>query len=162
MLKQGYIPSDNDQLTKRFEAEGKGICGISCLAIIEKREVKNTLKDFDLMFGFKGYANVKELKEYLKRKGYIVKSINKKGYKDFSKGCYIARIQWLGDGLKQDQPFYGWGHWSEASAHTHFIVIKEGIFFCNGENRWYTIPNLNKYLEESKGILTSYLEVKIE
>ena len=158
MLK--YIPPDNQEQTQRFIEDGKGVCGISCLAVIEERKVKDSLKDFDSIFGFKGYANVRDLRKYLQEKGYKVKSVNKDGYKDFSKGRYIARIQWIGQGKKREQPFYGWNHWTEASSHTHFIVIKEGMFFCNEENKWQSLPRLHKYLAEGNGIMTSYLEVK--
>lgn len=72
---------------------------------------------------------------------------------------YIARIQWLGNGEKKEQPFYGWKHWTEASSHTHFIIIIKKMFFCNEENRWWSLPRLHKYLAEGEGILTSYLEV---
>ena len=154
-----FIPSDNQEQTQKYIGEGKGICGVSCLAVIEERQVKITLKDFDSLFGFKGYANVRDLRKYLQEKGYKIKSVNKDGYKDFSKGCYIARIQWLGNGKKKEQPFYGWKHWTEASSHTHFIVIKEGMFFCNEENRWWSLPRLHRYLAEGEGIMTSYLEV---
>ena len=32
-------------------------------------------------------------------------------------------------------------------------------FFCNGENKWQSLPRLHKYLAEGNGIMTSYLEV---
>ena len=160
VVKLNFIPSDNQEQTQKYIGEGKGICGVSCLAVIEERKVENTLKDFDSLFVFKGYANVRDLRKYLQEKGYKIKSVNKNGYKDFSKGCYIARIQWLGNGKKKEQPFYGWNHWTEASSHTHFIVIKERMFFCNEENRWWSLPRLHRYLAEREGIMTSYLEVK--
>jgi len=154
------IPKDNKELTEKYREEGKGICGISCLAVIEGRTVQDTLNDFDSVFSFKGYANVRDLRKYLENKGFKIKSVNRKGYKDFSKGIYIGRIQWLGDGDKKEQPFYGWKHWTEASARTHFIVIKKGMFFCNEENKWWSIPRLHRYLAEGNGIFTSYLEIK--
>ncbi len=159
MLVKSYIPYDNQRLTKKYIGEGKGICGISCLAIIEKRTIKNVLRDFDFKYKFKGYANVKQLRKYLENKGYKVKFINSDSYHNFSKLNYIVRIQWLGEGKKQEQPFYGWGHWTEASSHTHFIMIMNNKFFCNEENKWQSLPRLHRYLAEGHGIMTSYLEV---
>lgn len=155
-----YIPSDNQELTQKYLGEGKGIYGISCLAIIEKRKVNAILNEFEEKFGFKGYANVKQLRKYLESKGYEVKFVNRNGWwKPAKGGIYIARIQWLGEGKKKKQPFYGWGHWTEATSHTHFILIDNLKFFCNEANVWQELDTLPNYLKEAKGIMTSFLEV---
>lgn len=41
MLK--FIPSDNQKQTQKFIGEGKGVCGISCLAVIEEWKIKTDM-----------------------------------------------------------------------------------------------------------------------
>ena len=79
---------------------------------------------------------------------------------------YILRVQWLGDKENKEKPFYGYGHWSEASAHTHFIVVHNGKFFCN-EDGWFDINELEDYLGDKEveggtqlgGVVTSAMRV---
>lgn len=155
------IPEDNEEMTEKFKIEKGGICGLACLAIIENRKILEVMEDWKKFFGsFDGYANFKDLRIYLEKKGYFVKFVNRNGWTKFLRHIFIARIQWIGDKENKMSPFYGWGHWTEASAHTHFIVIYQGKkFFCNEENKWNWIGNINNYLKNGNGIITSYLKV---
>jgi len=152
-------PEDNELMTEKYKIEKGGICGQSCLAIIEKSSIQEVMDNWrKLDMEFKGWSGWRQLSSYLKNRGFSVKQKNKLDF--FSPNCfYIARVQWKGEGEKKEKPFYGWGHWSEASAYTHFIVIvKNQQFFCN-ETGWDSISNLQSYLQENNGLITSYLEV---
>jgi len=155
------IPKDNKEMTERFTIDKGGICGLSCLAVIESKSISDVLNDWKNFFGdFKGYANFKDLRTYLEKKGYDCQFVNRNGYTKFLKHTFIARIQWIGNKEDKKAPFYGWGHWTEASAHTHFIVIQKGNkFFCNEENKWIRMGDLSKYLKNG-GIITSFIKIK--
>ncbi len=156
------IPEDTKQMTEKYLIDKGGICGQSCLAVIEGcsiQEVMNTWVE-ELKMEFKGWSGWKQLRHYLEMSGWVVKQkrwnkieiINPEFF-------YILRIQWIGEGDKKDKPFYGWGHWTEASAHTHFIVVNKGKFFCN-EDGLFGMEDLSEYLCES-GVVTSAMEISI-
>jgi hypothetical protein len=152
------IPKDNKQMTEKYKIETGGCCGQACLAVIEDcsiQEVMNNWKKIGL--DFKGYSGWKQLRQYLEKRGFTVKQIktNKVGFNNF----YIIRVQWLGEKENKEKPFYGWGHWSQASAHTHFIVYNKGEIFCN-ETGIFDYHKLENYLENAT--VTSALEITKE
>lgn len=154
-----YTPPDNDVMTRYYKKSTGGCCGQACLAVITKAWIRNVLIDWQKELGFewKGWSGFNQLKKYLEKKGFTVK-LKKKEELLKKEGMYIARVQWVGDGLKKQKPFYEGGHWSEASSHTHFIVIEKERFFCN-ESGWDTLSNLRDYLTRGDGLITSYLEI---
>jgi hypothetical protein len=159
MNEEFKTPEDNELMTEKYKIEKGGICGQSCLAVIEKSSIQEVMDNWrKLDMEFKGWSGWRQLSSYLKNRGFSVKQKNKLDF--FSQDCfYIARVQWKGDGEKKEKPFYGWGHWSQASAYTHFIVIvKNQQFFCN-ETGWDSISNLQSYLQENNGLITSFLEI---
>jgi len=154
-----YTPPDNEEQTIYHLTQNQGICGQACLAVITRNTIQAVLDMWKYQgMEFKGWSGWKQLRQYLETLGFKVKQINGTMHYD-SKKLYIARIQWLGEGEKQEKPFYGWGHWSEATSYTHFIVIENFHFFCN-ETGWNDFPTGFKlYLEQNKGIVTSYMEI---
>lgn len=151
-------PKDNDFMTDKYKIERGGICGQACLAIIEKSSIKEVMDNWKkLNMEFKGYSGWKQLREYLKKRGFTVKLKRMDNLGEFSwKKFYLLRVQWIGEGKKKEKPFYGWGHWCEASAYTHFIVYHKGKVFCN-ETGWFDYHGLNKYLENA--VATSAMEI---
>lgn len=155
-----HAPSDCRRLTEQYKKDKGGICGQACLAVIEGKTIQNVLDEWQKLFGgFKGWSGWKELQTYLESRGYKVKRKTK--VESFTAPFYIARVQWLGnDPDRLAKPFYGWKHWSEASAYTHFIVIVNcKMFFCNEEG-WFGIQSLPDYLHMAT--ITSYLEISTE
>ena len=153
------IPKDTKLMTKKYLIEKGGICGQSCLAVIEKITIREVLYNWVGMgLEWKGWSGWKQLRKYLEVQEFNVKQKRWNKIEILNpKSFYILRIQWIGEGDKKDKPFYGWGHWTEASAHTHFIVINKGQFFCNEEGL-FDIDKLSEYLNE-EGLVTSALEV---
>ncbi len=100
------------------------------------------------------------MRYYLEARGYKVKLKRKENLEFENNSFYILRIQWIGEGNKKDKPFYGWSHWSEATSHTHFIVVYKNQFFCNEEGL-FNVNNLNEYLEDY-GVITSAMEIRKE
>jgi len=155
------IPIDVKQMTEKYKINKGGICGQSCLSVIEGTTIQEVMNNWEkLGLEFKGWSGWKQLREYLEKRNYQVKlkrmsNLGTFNYNDF----YILRVQWIGEKENQGKPFYGWGHWTEASAHTHFIVVHKGKFFCN-EDGLFNIRELNKYLNE-QAVITSAMEVKI-
>ena len=154
------IPTDNEEMTKHYAKNpGEGCCGQAAIAIIEGltiQEVMNNWESFGL--DFKGWSGWKQIKDYLKERGYVV--TQKNNLKEYEP-CYsyIARVQWLGQGEKKEKPFYGHGHWSKATAHTHFIAILQNkYFFCN-ETGLSRIKHLSDYLINNQGVITSHMEI---
>ena len=153
------IPSDCREMTESMRVIKGGICGQSCLAVIEKSSIKNILMNWKKVgLDFKGYSGWKQLREYLKKRGYEVKQKRSKDLKFLFEKFYILRIQWIGEGEKKEKPFYGYGHWAEASAYTHFIVVKGNEFFCN-EYGLFNIDKLGHYLSNYNAVITSALEI---
>lgn len=160
-MKDYKTPPDNISMTEKFRKDKGGICGQACLAVIEDSsivDVMNTWKELGLEF--KGWSGWRQLREYLEKRGYSVKQKNKvETY--ISDRLYLARVQWIGEGKKKDKPFYGWGHWAEASSYTHFIIIVgDKAFFCNEVGGWQSIFRLRGYLRDNNGLITSYLEIE--
>jgi hypothetical protein len=157
------IPYDCELMTEKYKIDKGGCCGQSCLAVIENISIQEVFDNWDkLGIEFKGYSGWKQLREYLEKKGFFVKQLktNFKGF--FNMDIYfIARVQWFGEGEKKEKPFYGWGHWSQASAYTHFVLIHDDKFFCN-ETGIDNYDNFKNYLKENNGIVTSYLMVSKE
>ncbi len=154
------IPKDVKQTTEKYKIEKGGICGQSCLAVIENISVQNILDNWvEMGIEFKGWSGWKQLREYLEKRGYQVK-LKKKDVIFKKNNFYILRVQWIGEKENKEKPFYGWGHWSEASAHTHFIVVFNKKFFCN-EDGLFDIKDLDKYLN-TEGVITSAMEINTE
>ncbi len=151
------IPIDVKEMTEKYLIDKGGICGQSCLAVIEETTIKQVLKDWErLGLEFKGWSGWKQLKEYLEKKGYDIKLLRKDGWANFNKEDFvIARVQWIGNREDKEKPFYGWGHWTEASAHTHFIVIHNNEFFCNEDG---IFNDLDAYLEDA--VITSLMRIR--
>ena len=153
------IPKDNQIMTEKFKIDKGGICGQSCLAVIENIKVHDVLNNWEKMgLKFKGYSGWKQLRNYLEKRGFDVKlkRMNNLGTFNFNK-FYLLRVQWLGEGEKQEKPFYGWGHWTEASSYTHFIIIHRGKVFCN-ETGIFDYHELKKYLENA--VITFAMEIQ--
>lgn len=150
-------PIDCELMTKKYLIDKGGICGQSCLAVIEGIPIQNILDNWKKMgIEFKGYSGWRQLREYLEKRGYKVKLLRKDSWGDFNKEDFvICRVQWIGEGDKKDKPFYGWCYWIEASAHTHFIVCHNNQFFCN-ETGIFT--DLENYLN-TEGIITSLMRI---
>ena len=155
-----FIPSDVKEMTEKYLIDKGGICGQSCLAVIEKSSINNVLENWiDMGLEWKGWSGWKQLRKYLENRNYKVKQVREINSESL---FYIARVQWIGEGEKKEKPFYGWGHWTEASAHTHFIVIdnKNKCFFCN-EDGWFNLKELKNYLDTANGLITSYLKINL-
>ena len=157
------IPTDTKEMTEKYAIDKGGICGQACLAVIEGATIEQVLKDWkDLGLEFKGWSGWKQLKEYLEKKGYQVKLKRKDAKFEFDKELfYIVRVQWIGEREEKEKPFYGWGHWTEASAHTHFIVVHDRQFFCNEEGV-FNMDEFFNYMKNSevKGTVTSAMEIR--
>jgi len=153
------IPKDVKEMTEKYKIDKGGICGQSCLAVIENITIKEVLDNWEsLGLEFKGYSGWKQLREYLEKRGHKVKLLRMSNLGSFNYNFfYICRVQWLGEKDNKEKPFYGWGHWTEASAHTHFIVIHQGKFFCNEEGI-FDYHDLGKYLDNAE--ITSIMEVQ--
>ena len=152
------IPVDCEEMTEEYKGEGCGICGQACLAVITGQSILDVLENWKkLGLEWRGWSGWDQLKQYLKHEGYAVKQVN--GEVDYSPSLfYIARVQWVGDGEEKEKPFYGWRHWNEAAAYTHFIVITAKEVFCNGSGV-FTIDYLERYLERGDGVITSHMAV---
>jgi len=160
LKKHYYIPKDNEEMTEKYMIDKGGICGQACLAVIEESSIQSVLRLWEA-FGleWRGWSGWKQLKDYLEKRGYYVKLKRMSNLGTFhSNYYYILRVQWIGKGEDKEKPFYGWGHWSEASAHTHFIIIHKAKFFCN-EDGWFDIRDLDKYLND-EAVITSAMEIK--
>ncbi len=156
------IPNDTKEMTEKYLIDKGGICGQSCLAVIEGCSIQEVLDNWieELSMEFKGWSGWKQLRYYLEMSGYVVKQKRWNKIEILNtESFYILRIQWWGEGEKKDKPFYGWGHWTEASAHTHFIVVHNGEFFCNEEGL-SDMENLSEYLN-GDGVITSAMEISI-
>jgi len=159
-----YTPNDVKQMLERYHVkDGDGPCGPACLAVIERRDIGAVLEDWRTFFGeYRGWALWKELRQYLERKGWKVKQCRFKGFIDPTPERFvICRVQWEGPNTDKNK-FYGWGHWAEASSHTHFIVVQDHDVFCS-ESGWFCLSKLNDYLDgkpgQAKGQVTSYMEI---
>lgn len=155
------IPIDNKLMTEKYLIDKGGICGQACLAVIEGVTIQDVLNNWGYMgLSFKGWSGWKQLRDYLEKKGFNVKLKRKEIVEDFDYNkFYILRVQWIGEGDKQNKPFYGWGHWIEASAHTHFIVIHKEKLFCNEEGELLLADGLEFYLKHFNGVVTSAMEI---
>ncbi len=158
-----YTPPDQALMLQRYSGEGKGPCGPSCLAVIECRPINHVLQDWHGLFGdFRGWAAWKELRGYLQSKGWNVKLCRFTGEIDPTSDKFvICRVQWLGP--NPDKPaFAGWRHWTDAAAHTHFILVADSMVYCS-EDGWFGLDKLNDYLEghpyKVSGVVTSYMEI---
>jgi len=153
------IPSDCREMTEGMRIAKGGICGQSCLAVIEKSSIEDVLKNWEKVgLDFKGYTGWKQLREYLEKRDYEVKQKRAKDLRFIFEKFYILRIQWIGEGKKKEKPFYGHGHWAEASAYTHFIIVKGNEFFCN-EYGLFKITELENYLSNYNAVITSAMEI---
>jgi len=163
-----YIPEDVEEMTEKYKIDKGGICGQACLSVIEEVSIEDVLDNWSgLNMEFKGWSGWKQLKDYLEARNHNVKLKRMNNLGMFNPNYYyILRVQWMGDGEKKEKPFYGYNHWSEASAHTHFIVVHQGKFFCN-EDGWFDISELEDYLSDKKveggiqlgGVITSAMRV---
>lgn len=154
------VPSDNEIMTEKYKQETGGCCGQACLAVIEGITIKEVMDNWSkLGLIFKGWSGWKQLKEYLQKRGYEVQQerYDKNKFWNMEKH-FIARVQWIGDKENKEKPFYGWEHWSQASANTHFIVVNEEKVFCN-ETGIFNFSELHNYLKENRGVITSLFSV---
>ncbi|KKL88564.1 hypothetical protein LCGC14_1923430 [marine sediment metagenome] len=161
MRQELFIPNDVKEMTEKYMVDKGGICGQSCLAVIEKQPISKVIKDWkEMELEWKGWSGWRQLANYLKNKKFNVKQSRVIDDKNVS---YIARVQWIGDEENKEKPYYGWKSWFEASANTHFIVIQEDSFFCNEECIWLPIDgeeySLEGYLKHNQGLITSYLKI---
>lgn len=161
-----FIPQDCKETTEKYLIDRGGICGQSCLAVIEKNSIQEVLDNWkDMGIEFKGYSGWKQLREYLEKRGFLVKQKKAKGLcSEFKKDYYyILRVQWIGEEEHKEKPYYGWKSWYDASANTHFIVVHNGKYFCNEEGKWLLIfdekYSLKGYLIFYKGLITSAFEI---
>lgn len=154
-----FVPPDNTQMTEKYKIECGGICGMACLAVITRDSIQSVIENWGLIgLEFKGWTTYRQLRHYLQSKGFSVRQIQGTMFYN-PRRFYIARVQWLGDGENKERPLFGWKHWAEATAHTHFIVIEDFRFFCN-ETGWDKFPKgLKEYLKWNDGVITSYLEI---
>lgn len=152
-------PTDCELMTEKYKIDKGGICGQSCLAVIEETTIQKVLDNWEkLGLEFKGYSGWKQLREYLEKRGFAVKQIKMRDFKVANYNYfYIFRVQWLGERENKEKPFYGWGHWAEASSYTHFIVLHQGEIFCN-ETGVFGYNELSKYLENA--VITSAFEIQ--
>lgn len=153
-----FTPPDNEELTEQYNIDNGGICGQACLAVITRSSIQSILDQWKSQgMEFKGWSGWRQLRKYLEAEGFKVKQVRGTFTCDPEK-LYIARVQWLGDGDKKEKPFYGWNHWSEATAYTHFVAIEDWKFFCN-ETGWGDYAEFDQYLEDNRGVVTSYMEI---
>jgi len=154
------IPVDCKEMTEKYHIDNGGICGQSCLAVIENISIQEVLDNWKkLGIEFKGYSGWKQLRDYLKKRGFIVKQRRMSFLNLISNNnFYILRVQWIGEMENKEKPFYGWSFWTEASANTHFILVMDLKVFCN-ETGIFEYSHLFNYLAENNGIITSMLEV---
>jgi len=159
-----YSPFDLPLMLKKYSGEGNGPCGLACIAVIEHRNISEVLKDWQPLFGeYRGYALWKELRQYLQNKGWKVKlrKVTNGEIDPTADKFVIFRVQWVGP--NPDKPdFACWNHWTEAAAHTHFILVQDHDVFCS-EDGWFCLSKLNDYLDgkgiQTSGLITSYMEV---
>lgn len=151
-------PTDCDYATKKYGIEKGGICGQACIAIITGQTIREVLEEWqNIGLEWKGWSGWNQIKKFLKHKGYSVKQVNGL-YNPSPSIKAICRVQWLGKGTKQDKPYYGYNHWSEASAHTHFILETDEQFFCN-EDGIFPIEELPRYMRHYDAVITSRMAV---
>ena len=153
-MKDDFVPKDNEYYRKFYEKLKKGSCGIACVAVFFKKNIKNVLKeDFP---NYKGCMNLRSLHSHLILKGFKCKWKNnhrKKTINLLDDKIAFARIQWVGKGRGK---FHGYTSWHEASCNTHFILIDADRWFTN-DGGWSEVRWLPEYLE--RGYITSYLEI---
>ena len=152
----GFTPLDNPIYRHKYEAEGKGSCGVAVVAIILQKSCREVLEIWN---SYKGFAPTKDIRRILKGFGYTLKQRNGK------KSCdgkvftdwfpLIVRIQWLSDGKG---PYHTYDSWVEASCNTHLILVDGNYFYCNSEG-WIPMKILPAYLKINNGYITSFYEV---
>lgn len=158
MIEPLKIPEDCKEMTEKYAGECAGICGQACLAVITKEKIQDVLEKWNEKgLEWRGWSGWNQLREYLKSEGYEVKQVNGEYALD-SSSFYICRVQFIGIQEKKGKPYYGWGHWSQASAHTHFIVETENMFFCNEDGIFPQIE-LPDYLKHYNAVVTSRMRV---
>jgi hypothetical protein len=158
-----FTPPDCAEETKRCLTDNGGCCGQACLAVVQRLSIAEVFRRWELHgFEWKGHSPNTQIREYLEKEGYTIKLITKKHKTNFKAPFYFLRVQWIGDGEKKGAPFYGWNHWSIASANTHFLLKEGERIFCN-ENGWMPASHLESYLKDNKpeGIVTSLYEIKV-
>jgi len=152
-----YIPEDNDELKKKYEPRF-GVCGISVIAVLEKKTVNEIL--FDWITDYKGYAPMKEMKAMLQKLGYNCKVKFGKKARVFptpSTDIAVIRIQFLDENGKE---FF----WAEATLHSHYVLMQkingEWWIFCNGDAKWFAKDSetAKNYLKDC--YVSSYLELR--
>lgn len=160
-----YVPRDLPAMLEKYHEEGSGPCGPACLAVIRQETIGRTLGDWKAIFGeeYRGWAKWSELRQFAQHTGRQV-TLKKVcgGLVPRTPDKYlICRVQWVGP--NPDKPeFACWRHWTEAAAHTHFILIDGDMVFCS-EDGWFPYDKLHDYLEghptKVSGVITSYMEI---
>lgn len=150
-----FIPHDNEYYRDFYESQGKGSCGLSILAVIFRKSIKEILDGWK---DYKGHAPVQELRRFLEINCLKIKKKNIIESYDILKSNNaraIFRIQWLGN---KEGKFHGWDSWFEATSNTHYLYLENNYLFCNVD-LWFPKENLYHYLGNN-GIITSSLEIE--
>lgn len=124
-----FEPEDNQKYRDIYEPQGKGICGIAALAVIQKCSITSILKKWG---DYEGYAPNKKLRAFLEKEGYKVKMFRGNKRKDFpiKEEMHLCRVQWVG---QEGGKFHGYSNWHDATCNTHLIVIEGDMVYCNGQ-----------------------------
>ena len=150
-----FEPLDNQEYRDIYEPQGRGICGISCLAVICKCSCKEILGKWG---DYRGFTPNRELRSFLEKEGYIIKVFRGNKRKDFpyfEDKIYLCRVQWLGD---EGGEFHGYSNWHDATCNTHLIVVDGTKVYCNAQG-WFNLELLPQYLGD-EGYITSFFEVQ--
>ncbi len=151
-----FIPKDNEYYRKIYEPQGNGVCGVALLAVLTKSTLKNVLRTWGGIGGYRGYTGLSELKIMLKKLGFNFKlhrGNKAKNFKLYEDKTHICRVQWLG---KEGGEYHGYKCFHDACSQSHWILIIGDMFYCNSGG-WSELRWLPEYLEN--GYITSYLEV---
>ena len=156
-----FTPHDCKDMTDLYICENGGCCGQACIAVAQRITIAEVFKRWKMhRIEWKGHTTIKQFREYMDKEGFVTRLITKKNKSNMKAPFYFIRIQWIGEGENKEKPFYGWNHWTTASANTHFVLMDGYLkFFCN-ENGWFN--SMDEYLEdnEPKGVITSMYEIK--
>ncbi len=151
-MKELLVPADNERYRKLYESTGRGVCGPAVMAVLLRKNIVSILAKLP---DYKGYMPLRELQKHL-LSVYGIKTKwknnhKKKSFPSLEKRA-IARVQWVG----KEGKYHGYKYFTEASRHTHFILIDHDRYFCNN-GEWSEMRWLPEYLEA--GYITSYLEI---
>ena len=156
MTEKMFVPADNDVLREKYEPR-YGVCGISVIAVLEKKTVSEILEDW--ITDYRGYAPVKEMKKMLQKLGYkcsLKRGKKARKFPEPATDIAVIRIQFLDENGKE---FF----WAEATLHSHYVLMQKvngkWWIFCNGDAKWFAKDSVTakKYLKDC--YVSSYLEL---